>query len=62
MRDVHCKVLKSATFYSVDTSVSTQALEQCQLVETRYKNKQNRSYHRIKEASCLTKEYGIGEG
>lgn len=54
--------LKSATvysLYSVVTSISTQALEQWQLAETRYKNRQSRDYNRNKETNCMTKEYCI---
>lgn len=55
--------LKSAiaySLYSVDTPVSTQALEQWQLADTRYKNRQNRGYSRSKETNSMSKEYCIG--
>lgn len=54
--------LKSATAYSshsVDTSISTQALEQWQLAETRFKNRQNGGYNRGRETNGTTEEYCI---
>lgn len=47
------------SLYSVDMSISTQALEQKQLIETIYKSKQKKGCDRSEETNCMTKEYYI---
>lgn len=56
------KIVKYVTvysLYSIDTSISTQALDQWQLPETKHKIRLNKGYSRSKEMNSMTKEYCI---
>lgn len=62
MCDVLPKILtiQSSTgysLYSVNMSISTQALEQKQLIETIYESRQKKGCNRSEETNCMMKEY-----